>query len=124
MSDFYKDFVKEYNKLAEVNNKELIKEAGVGEEDVSGDSWYDEYEGEDEQNAEEAYMPEDSRPRPTETTPIKAAYLSVEKALADLQELEDVAPLKEAIEDLRRARISLYKAYRKGPKEGPEWSVQ
>ena len=118
MTDYFKEFVKRYNELVALNDKEPIKTADFAPPEAQDDEWYEEY---DEQNAEEAYMPESSMPKPTQTTPIKSAFLNVEKAIEDLRELGEDSSVKLLQKDLEKIKLALYEAYRKSSEDKGEW---
>ena len=117
MSEFFDDFVKEYNKLAEVNNKKLIKTAEVPEESKE-DPWYEEYEGlEQSADENEAFVPAGG-PNATETIPIKAAMNHLVEALESLDGADELpsllkyaAPMREVEESIGNAKNILEKIH-------------
>ena len=74
MSDIFTEFMKNYNKLAEINGKPLM-EVDKAEERVdwyeSGDELDEDIEEEQLADENEMYMPEG--PKNIETTPIRSA---------------------------------------------------
>ena len=81
MSDFFDEFVRNYNQLAKINNKELIKNAEASEPESPEDPWYEDYE-DFEQAADEAYAPPEEKPM--RRIGIKAAIEHLNKAIESL----------------------------------------